>query len=187
MFYKKDDPDFLRLYPSYASEFHQLEEGIYQMRIWFNDSQYVAYDSIPVLADQLAYVKIKKAPLQLADSISRHIFSHATRIWHTEKEVERAKQEIKEYRNDAYHLTETFDSMEWIRGFVADEEGNPIQGANILLKGTTMGTFSGSSGEFELAVPNNGVLVIWCCFSPADGVFHDIQALRICLNGLSGT
>lgn len=48
-----------------------------------------------------------------------------------------------------------------IKGLVLDENGNPLQGATVKLKGTAVGTATDASGTFTLKVPNTtGILVI---------------------------
>lgn len=47
-----------------------------------------------------------------------------------------------------------------INGKVNDENGMPIPGATILIKGTTTATSSDFDGKFEIKAPSNGVLVI---------------------------
>lgn len=42
-----------------------------------------------------------------------------------------------------------------ISGTVTDEQGNSIPGANILIKGTSIGTISDMNGNFEIQVPSN--------------------------------
>jgi len=47
-----------------------------------------------------------------------------------------------------------------ITGIVTDHSGEPIIGANIIVKGTTNGTTTGIDGDFSLEVPDNTVLRI---------------------------
>src|SRR5665647_175599 len=48
-----------------------------------------------------------------------------------------------------------------IKGIVVQEDGKPLSGAAIIVKGTTMGTMSDDEGRFKLVnVPDDGVLVI---------------------------
>ncbi len=48
-----------------------------------------------------------------------------------------------------------------IKGTVVQEDGKPLAGAAIVVKGTTMGTMSDEKGKFKLVnVPDDGVLVI---------------------------
>lgn len=47
-----------------------------------------------------------------------------------------------------------------ITGIVKDAAGEPIIGANVVVKGTTIGAMTGLDGDFELEVPENAQLVI---------------------------
>lgn len=47
-----------------------------------------------------------------------------------------------------------------ISGVVKDPTGEPIIGANVVVKGTTTGVMTGLDGDFELEVPADGVLEI---------------------------
>lgn len=47
-----------------------------------------------------------------------------------------------------------------IAGIVSDQDGIPIIGANVIVKGTTNGTITGLDGDFNLEVPEGALLVI---------------------------
>lgn len=47
-----------------------------------------------------------------------------------------------------------------IRGQVTDSKGQPLAGANIVIKGKTTGTVSDQSGNFSISVDDNSVLVV---------------------------
>jgi len=51
-------------------------------------------------------------------------------------------------------------TMKQIRGTISDQLGEPIIGANVVIKGTTNGTISDFNGEFNLTIPEGAVLVI---------------------------
>ena len=46
-----------------------------------------------------------------------------------------------------------------VSGVVKDGDGNTVIGANVVLKGTTIGVITGMEGEFALQVPTNSTLV----------------------------
>ena len=46
------------------------------------------------------------------------------------------------------------------QGVVLDSNQEPVIGANVLVKGTTVGTITDIEGRFTLEVPNNAVLVV---------------------------
>ncbi len=47
-----------------------------------------------------------------------------------------------------------------LTGIISDENGEPIIGASVMLKGTTIGTVTDVDGRFSLNVPEDGILVI---------------------------
>lgn len=47
-----------------------------------------------------------------------------------------------------------------ISGTIVDQTGLPVVGANIVVKGTTIGTITDMDGKFELEVPENAVLTV---------------------------
>ena len=60
-----------------------------------------------------------------------------------------------------YNIPFEADHSKEIRGIVAQMDGKPLQGASIVLKGTTIGTSSDSKGQFRLInVPEEAMLVV---------------------------
>lgn len=53
-----------------------------------------------------------------------------------------------------------FAQNKLLTGTVFDEVGEPVIGASVLLKGTTVGTVTGLDGDFSLSVPEDGILII---------------------------
>ncbi|MFN8291417.1 MAG: TonB-dependent receptor [Chitinophagaceae bacterium] len=47
-----------------------------------------------------------------------------------------------------------------VKGRVLRDDGSPVPGASVLIKGTTNGTTSGENGEFTIQVPPKGSLVV---------------------------
>ena len=48
-----------------------------------------------------------------------------------------------------------------VRGTVTDPDGNPIPGANVVIKGTSMGTITNGNGDYEITVGGpDAILVI---------------------------
>ena len=53
-----------------------------------------------------------------------------------------------------------FAQTKHLTGTVFDESGEPVIGASVMLKGTTIGTVTGMDGDFSLNVPEDGILAI---------------------------
>ena len=54
---------------------------------------------------------------------------------------------------------ETQQRTNVIRGTVLDEDGAPLVGAYVIIKGTNTGTFTDASGQYSIDAPANSVLV----------------------------
>lgn len=53
-----------------------------------------------------------------------------------------------------------FSQGRTVTGTVRDDKGDPVNGASVIVKGTNTGTATDASGNFSIAVPANGTLVI---------------------------
>lgn len=53
-----------------------------------------------------------------------------------------------------------FAQTKHLTGTIFDESGEPVIGASVMLKGTTIGTVTGIDGDFSLNVPEDGIVVI---------------------------
>ena len=59
--------------------------------------------------------------------------------------------------------SQTFSVMQQdqkLHGKITDSKGEPIIGANVIVKGSTNGTITDFDGMFNLSVPANAVIVI---------------------------
>ncbi len=90
---------------------------------------------------------LKIAGVLLAGSIS---FAHAT--------PESSTNGILEEKAGSGIFSE--QASKKISGIVTDQNGEPIIGANVVVKGTTIGTITGIDGDFALDVPDKAILVI---------------------------
>lgn len=59
---------------------------------------------------------------------------------------------------DAMPVVETYVQQASVSGTVSDEEGLPLPGVNVLLKGTSTGTTTDADGNYSIVVPADGVL-----------------------------
>src|SRR5690606_38644095 len=57
-------------------------------------------------------------------------------------------------------LSESTIQQRTISGYIRDEFGQPIEGANVLIKGSTVGTVTNSTGRFELEITGDVTLMI---------------------------
>ena len=70
-----------------------------------------------------------------------------------------------------------------LSGIVRDENGEPIIGASVLVKGTKVGTVTNAEGEFSLDAPASGMLVIsYMGFATREVPIKNNSNLKITLN-----
>ncbi len=50
-----------------------------------------------------------------------------------------------------------------ITGTITDTEGNPVEGASIIVKGTKMGTVTDQSGFFTITIPDEKSIIVIRC------------------------
>ncbi|MBL7737531.1 MAG: SusC/RagA family TonB-linked outer membrane protein [Chitinophagaceae bacterium] len=63
-------------------------------------------------------------------------------------------------QNEAYRETVRAPLPIDVRGRVTDEEGNPLSGASVKLKGMETGTATDANGNFTLQIPDKGVVLV---------------------------
>ena len=69
-----------------------------------------------------------------------------------------------------------------VSGSVTDSSGEPIIGANILIKDTSIGTVTDFDGNFVIEVPGNGVLTIsYIGYLPQDVSVQNRRSIQIVL------
>ena len=66
---------------------------------------------------------------------------------------------IEEKMNQEDIVSQSGNEMIQVKGKVMTEDGTPLTGANVILKGTTNGTVVDRQGEFQLHAPKSGILV----------------------------
>jgi TonB family protein len=72
-----------------------------------------------------------------------------------------------------------------VKGKVTDSEGNPMTGANVVLKGTTNGTVVDRQGEFQLETPKKFTLVVsYVGYETVQGTFssENKESLEVMMN-----
>ncbi|MDH5603650.1 MAG: carboxypeptidase-like regulatory domain-containing protein, partial [Cyclobacteriaceae bacterium] len=150
-----DDGDF-EVYPGREKVFHNLEEGRYQMITLFFDSTYFISDTLSVKTRGTNYRKLTPVNYLGRDDFWRETMNYlmemATKSYGRDPyRMERvAPREIQKiyYKEHVY----TEGNTAW--GTVMDEDGTPLPGVSIVIKGTAIGTVTDMEGYYELNVPN---------------------------------
>ncbi|MBC8111433.1 MAG: carboxypeptidase-like regulatory domain-containing protein, partial [Verrucomicrobia bacterium] len=98
-----------------------------------------------------------------ADDFSRNLDSLVKKIIEVyyEKDGKFSLQKPQEVKPEAVEnpLWRAYDFTHFVSGRVFDEDGTPLPGVNVSVKGTTQGVATNAEGRYELLVPANGTLV----------------------------
>ena len=108
------------------------------------------------------------------------------------KPVSKVLEEVFGNSEIAYNFNEGYISlrtknniinqMKKITGVVKDANGEPVIGANIMVKGTTNGSVTDIDGRFSLEVPQNAILVVsYIGYLPQEITIENKTALTISL------
>ncbi|MDD2437651.1 MAG: SusC/RagA family TonB-linked outer membrane protein [Massilibacteroides sp.] len=111
------------------------------------------YGETVIYNEQTVTLNVKNTPLKtVLEEITRQTFLQFSREGNT---ISVSTQK---------RLTKTnpigFNNTKTISGTIVDQTGLPIIGANVVVKGTTLGTITGLDGEFTLEVPAKSSLSI---------------------------
>lgn len=123
---------------------------------------------------------LEKALAQVFSSLGiQYAFNNNTIVL-VKGKVENAEQ--KGTKSTEGKNTDTTDKKK-LSGIVRDENGEPIIGASVLVKGTKVGTVTNAEGEFSLDVPASGMLVIsYMGFATREVPIKNNSNLKITLN-----
>ncbi len=71
------------------------------------------------------------------------------------------KTHLQSFIPETINSNASFDEQKNITGKVTDEDGEPIPGANVVVKNTTIGTITDANGEFSLQIPDNATILVF--------------------------
>ena len=75
-----------------------------------------------------------------------------------------------------------------VKGKVTKEDGQPVAGASVMVKGTSNGTTCNDAGEFQISAPSNSTLVISATdFAPKEVLVNGQTTLNITMTALERT
>jgi len=160
LLFRYDESKFLRIYPGNEFTFNDLDKGYYKILFFLPGSEYSVIDSLFVTPNGLNYHRIALPEKYIKDTFSssvskiieENIFKPVSASRTQETEI---KQIYNRYQQE-FRFTGVGDIIE---GFIYDEDGNPIPGVTVLVKGTTYGTISNLDGYFSMNVPRgNNIL-----------------------------
>ncbi len=159
LLFRYDEPDFLRVYKGEDRSFDYQRPGKYRLMLLYAKNRYFIMDSLEVKPGGINYYEISLHALQSADSISEKIWATiSSRNTYTRMVQDQDLNKIKEAFNDKYASLSLFSEI--LEGTVRDQNGAPVIGAMVVIKGTRFATVTSANGHFSIKAPPNAVLVV---------------------------
>lgn len=159
---RQDSLNTLRVYPGSIRTFHDLAPGKYRLIFIYKDGYYQVFDSLEISSNGLNYHQLVYKDSLRKDSFSLEIdrILDGT-IYQSPQSKEKLDQELLEI-NQRYQRQFSFAGPKKIfRGFIREANYlNPLIGATVLVKGTTIGAITNEEGYFEFEGPSNRQLLI---------------------------
>jgi len=153
LLFQYDKPDLLRVHSAQYEFFHNLAPGLYRA-VWLLDSgQYFVKDSITVQANGINYLRIDSMDILPEDNFSRTCRQSIVRDYYE-------RRKLLEIRDRHVGPTEFTGEEHLFKGIVRDENGEPLIGASIRIKGQQRGTVTDLDGSYSLMAPKDAVLII---------------------------
>lgn len=159
LLFRKDDPNYLQVYPATSNNFHQLTPGQYKVVLLFYYNEFIETDFFDVQSGGSNYIMIKDLPVQLPNEFSQKAAALLEEEVYSVEQEKKNLQEVKENYYNTYNITPSGNFTHLVTGQVTDTNGEALPGVNVLVKGTKIGTVTSMDGLYQLYVPSNGVLV----------------------------
>jgi hypothetical protein len=183
--YRYDNPDFIRIYQGDTKQFGALEPGKYSLLFLLKGDAYDIIDSINIRPYGVNYYQFNIRPAYPKDSVSikinNIINNRPGQYAATDGDLENDALKLKEAFNQKYYNSTNFKSV--ITGVVtAKDDGLPIPGVTVKIKGTNIGVQTGTNGKFRLNVPAKGTLIFsFIGYQTEEAKIHPDAVINIAL------
>lgn len=155
LLFKLDDAEFLRVYPELNNHFHQLDSGSYKAIFFAEENRYIILDSILVDINGLSLFTPDSLTFHPKDSFSLEINRLMDNYFNYHRQSHPLFDDEKQHIRRAYQRQfQYFGEGNIVSGYVfSEEDGQPIPGVNVVVKGTTYGTITDLEGYYSVKVP----------------------------------
>ena len=159
---KNDDRHFMRIYPGKTVHYHQLDSGNYKAVYLFSNGFYGVADSLFARINGINYYKVHFEKLHAPDSFSINVSEIIKKniLYESSYVPDERKKEINEVKQlyiDQFHQKDFGGTVSGV--VTSAEDGEPLPGINVIIKGTSIGTATNLEGEYELDISKEGVLI----------------------------
>ncbi|GAB5553190.1 MAG: hypothetical protein Sapg2KO_27810 [Saprospiraceae bacterium] len=154
-----DLPNEFQVVPGGNTSIYNLETGWHRLYLFYEDQSYAMLDSLWVQNDGESYYQKAWPELLTADSFSIKTIKEISKAIFNQQSEKTTLQNIQQNNQTAITFPASWDR---IQGYIYDEDGAPLIGASILIKGTTIGTVTDLDGFYSLPKPpdSSGEIIV---------------------------
>jgi TonB-dependent SusC/RagA subfamily outer membrane receptor len=161
IFYRNDDPDFIRVEPGNTTYFYNMAAGRYRLLFLLKNDRYAVAENIIIKPNGKNFYRVKLQP-RAKDSVSIKINAviNARQSGRnpTDNEIRNDALLLKEAFNEKYLDRSTFTNE--VTGLITDKQGEALPGVSVVIKGTSTSAVTNINGRFRLKAPATGKLII---------------------------
>jgi TonB-dependent SusC/RagA subfamily outer membrane receptor len=159
--YKDGDPDFMNVYEGTTTDFGKLDAGSYRIFFLLEKNTYYIKSNIGVKPYGRNFYEVTVIP-QKQDSVSTQINevinNRPGAYNYQDYSANNDALKLKEAFNSKYIDENNFKNMMYGR-VVAQDDGLPLVGCTVKVKGMRSGVTTDMNGRFVIKVPNTGTLL----------------------------
>ncbi|PIQ21508.1 MAG: hypothetical protein COW65_08655, partial [Cytophagales bacterium CG18_big_fil_WC_8_21_14_2_50_42_9] len=159
-------PNALLIYPRESTILHNLKPAGYTLTLLFKNNSFVS-SNINIKTNGQTQVSFKATDVRTPSSHSKYLLQLLDKKVAQQKKVDKdavnqQQLQLQITRETPFSYTNGSDQFSHlVTGVVTDiNDGTPLPGVTVLVKGTNVGTSTDFSGRYKLYTPANGVLVI---------------------------
>lgn len=156
-----DNPDEYYVFPNNVKNI-PFYPSHYQAVVIFSNEQYLKIDSIAIKPYGTNYYNVGKYKLHSPDSFSNRVIK-TIRKWSVRENYSTLDRQLEMQKVRALYYQESSANYSFnhtVSGrIVSEEDGSPIPGVNVIVKGTAMGTVTDMDGYYKINCPINATLI----------------------------
>lgn len=176
-----DLPNEFQVVPGGNASVYNLETGWHRLYLFYEDQSYAILDSLWVQNSGENYYQKSWPELLPADSFSIKTVEEIAKAIFSQQSEQATLQNIQQ--NNQTTITYP-TSWERIQGYIYDEDGEPLIGVSILIKGTTIGTVTDLDGFYSLPKPPDSqgeIIVSYTGFETKEFTTTNDRSLNVIL------
>ncbi|WP_199137422.1 carboxypeptidase-like regulatory domain-containing protein [Pedobacter sp. ASV12] len=155
--YKNNQPDFIHIYPGNTTVFPYFDEGSYRMLFLLKDNRYFMADDVNIKANGQNYHEWKTFKIMAADRLSKELDAY---IKAAKSGAYNAIDDKVLYNYNSINIGKSLLVNQMYGKVIAASDQLALPGASVRVVGFEQGTVTGADGQFSIAVPANGKIII---------------------------